>query len=107
MTAEVFHAATPGAEPSPGRGVARPGRPSIVHHIIAFLIHPENVATYQALDDAEPGPGYTCFGGPGGSGNRAAWIGGWAPGGEGTLFPQARASGCRQAPRLSFSSTTT
>ncbi len=68
--------------------VARPGRPSIVHHIIAFLIHPENVGMYQELDAADPGPGYTCFGGPGGSNERAAWIGGWVPGREGTLFPQ-------------------
>jgi hypothetical protein len=67
--------------------VARPGQPSIVHHIIAFLIRPEDVSTYQAKDAAEPGPGYTCFGGPGGSATRAVWIGAWAPGGGATLMP--------------------
>jgi len=69
--------------------VANPGRPSIVHHIIAFLIRPEEVATYQALDAAEPGPGYTCFGGPGGGNpTRTTWIGAWAPGGEATILPE-------------------
>ncbi|MBN1210519.1 MAG: hypothetical protein JXB05_37040 [Myxococcaceae bacterium] len=67
--------------------LATPGRASIVHHIIAFLIPPQDVSTYQALDDADPNPGYTCFGGPGGRGDRVAWIGAWVPGGEGQLFP--------------------
>ena len=66
---------------------ANPGRASIVHHVIAFVARPEEVAGYQALDDAEPGPGYTCFGGPGrGSGN-VGWLGSWAPGGEGYDYP--------------------
>ena len=68
--------------------VARPGQASIVHHILAFLISPEQVAAYQSLDAAEPGPGYACFGGPGGNNGRPSLIGGWAPGGQGTLFPQ-------------------
>jgi hypothetical protein len=67
--------------------LATPGRASIVHHIIAFLIPPQDVSTYQALDSADPNPGYTCFGGPGGNDNRVAWIGTWVPGREGQLFP--------------------
>lgn len=62
------------------------GTPAIVHHVIAYLIQPADVASYQALDDAEPGPGYTCFGGPGG-GTNVSWIGGWAPGALGSDFP--------------------
>lgn len=67
-----------------GFGVT-PGTPAIVHHVIAFLATPDKVATYKALDDAEAGPGYTCFGGPGGG--NLAWIGGWAPGSLGADFP--------------------
>jgi hypothetical protein len=68
-----------------GFGV-QPGTPAIVHHVIAYLATPDKVADYQALDDADPGPGYTCFGGPGN--NRAAWIGGWAPGALGADTPE-------------------
>jgi hypothetical protein len=67
--------------------VAKPGRPSIVHHIIAFLIRPDQVATYQALDAADPEQGYTCFGGPGGNANSVAWIGSWVPGSQGYALP--------------------
>jgi len=70
---------------------ANPGDARIVHHVIAFLATPGNLATYQKLDDDEAGPGYTCFGGPGGSGvgpgSQAAWLGAWAPGSLGTDFP--------------------
>ncbi len=67
-----------------GFGV-EPGTAAIVHHVIAYLIPPADVAEYQKLDDAEPGPGYTCFGGSGGT--NAGWIGGWAPGALGNDFP--------------------
>ncbi len=67
---------------------ANPGQASIVHHVIAFLAKPADVAKYQGLDDAEEGVGYTCFGGPGGTNtNRVAWVGAWAPGSEGGDFP--------------------
>jgi hypothetical protein len=64
-----------------------PGRPSIVHHIVAFLAKPDEVALYQELDDADPGPGYPCFGGPGRPGNTVSWIGSWVPGSTGTDYP--------------------
>jgi hypothetical protein len=69
-----------------GLGV-KPGVTAMVHHVIAFLATPESVAEYQALDDAEAGPGYTCFGGPGGDG-RPGWVGGWVPGELGSDYPE-------------------
>ncbi len=70
-----------------GVGV-KPGQASIVHHVIAFLAKPENVAEYEQLDADEAGPGYTCFGGPGGTaGVQLGWIGAWAPGGIGQDYP--------------------
>lgn len=67
-----------------GFGVV-PGAPAMVHHAIAYLATPDTVSTFQKLDDADPGPGYTCFGGPGGI--LPSWIGGWAPGALGADFP--------------------
>ena len=74
---------------------ANPGNPSVVHHVIAFLVQPEQVAQYQAWDDAEAGPGYTCFGGPAGPGGDSqssdgglGWIGAWAPGSSSSDFPE-------------------
>jgi len=57
---------------------AVPGNPKVVHHVIAFLATPAEVATYQKLDADEEGLGYTCFGGSGGPARK--WLGGWAPG---------------------------
>ncbi len=72
-----------------GFGV-EPDNDAIVHHTIAFLARPDTIAAYQKLDDAEPGIGWTCYGGPGGeqgSGTPAAWIGAWVPGSVGYDFP--------------------
>ncbi len=75
---------------------ADPGNRATVHHVIAFLAKPAQVAAFQALDDASAGPGYTCFGGPGGDARRATWLGGWAPGSLGQDFPEG--SGLRVEP---------
>jgi len=64
-----------------------PGQASIVHHIVAFLAKPGEVETYQAMDAAEPGPGYSCYGGPGRPGATVSWIGSWVPGSSGTDYP--------------------
>lgn len=64
----------------------QPGNEAIVHHVIAFLAPPEQVAAYAALDDADPGDGYDCYGGPGGDA-QASWIGGWVPGKEASVMP--------------------
>jgi hypothetical protein len=66
-----------------------PGAAAIVHHVIVFLAGPDQVATYQALDDADVDPGWPCFGGPGAAGSaRSGWVGGWTPGSRGTDFPK-------------------
>ena len=69
---------------------ANPGQASIVHHVIAFLVPPADVADFQALDAAEPGPGYKCYGGPRGSidvNRQVAWLGSWVPGNKGIDYP--------------------
>lgn len=66
---------------------ANPDQAPLVHHVIAFLAAPGDVAAYQAMDDKEPGPGYTCFGGPGLNSGRPQWVGGWVPGSLGTEAP--------------------
>jgi hypothetical protein len=78
-----------------------PGNPRIVHHVILFEVRQESLAELQRLDDAEPGPGYTCFGGVNinpvyrapmpGSPDLAdfnlQFVVGWAPGGVGGYLP--------------------
>jgi len=66
----------------------KPGTQTEIHHLVAYLIHPEDTAALHALDEAEPGPGYTCFGGPGVQGGVTAWLGAWAPGSQGGDFPE-------------------
>jgi mono/diheme cytochrome c family protein len=69
---------------------AVPGNAAIVHHVIAFIAKPDNLATYEALDAADAEPGWACFGGPGGEAmgpSKVAWLGGWAPGGTGQDVP--------------------
>lgn len=66
---------------------AVPGNPAVVHHVIAFLAGPDERAEYEALDAAEAGPGYTCYGGPGGTMGAARWLGAWAPGAVAGDFP--------------------
>lgn len=53
----------------------KPGDRETVHHVITFI---DSTGASQRLDDADPGPGYTCFGGPGFS--LPSTLGGWAPG---------------------------
>jgi hypothetical protein len=58
----------------------------IVHHVIVYSL-PDATAEQQAadLDAADPGLGYTCFGGPGVA--SAGFVTGWAPGQGAVLFP--------------------
>lgn len=70
-----------------------PGERSMVHHVIAYLVLPSAIETFQGFDDNEEGPGYTCFGGPtagGGFGSFTSvrWIGSWAPGGGRWTAPE-------------------
>lgn len=55
-----------------------PGDARVVHHALLFLIPPENLAAIEKLDEKESGPGYTCFGGPGGG--VMTTLGAWVPG---------------------------
>jgi hypothetical protein len=68
---------------------ANPGNANIVHHVIAFLAQPADVAAYEQLDAQDSTPGWVCFGGPGGpnGGAGARWLGAWAPGSLGTDYP--------------------
>jgi hypothetical protein len=47
-----------------------------VHHVLTFI---DTTGESVALDEADPGPGYTCFGGPGFD-IPGGTLGGWAPG---------------------------
>lgn len=70
-----------------GFGV-EPGNPEIVHHVIAFLAGPDAVDEAEALDAAEEGPGYTCFGAAGIDLQQTGWLGSWAPGSFGRDYPE-------------------
>lgn len=53
-----------------------PGDRETVHHVLTFI---DTTGASVALDEADPGPGYTCFGGPGFD-LPDGTLGGWAPG---------------------------
>jgi hypothetical protein len=61
-----------------------PGDRKLVHHILTYV---DTTSAAEALDRAEAGPGYTCFGGPGFA--PAGGLGGWAPG----VGPRVMAAG--------------
>jgi mono/diheme cytochrome c family protein len=66
----------------------QPGVAAQVHHVILYLAldQGDTLQRLQATDDADPGPGYGCFGGPmiesstGGFLPPYRFLGGWAPG---------------------------
>jgi hypothetical protein len=60
-----------------------PGDRETVHHLISFI---DTTGASIALDEADPGPGYTCFGGPGF--NTVGTLGGWAPGSPPLEMPE-------------------
>ncbi|MBM6400407.1 hypothetical protein [Phycicoccus sonneratiae] len=64
----------------------RPDNAALVHHVIVSRVAPKDVGEAERLDAAEPGDGWTCFGGSGIQGvgvdlDDADWVGAWAPGG--------------------------
>src|SRR5262245_1818605 len=61
-----------------------PGDRKLVHHILSYV---DTTSAAEALDHADPGPGYTCFGGPGF--RPAGGLSGWAPG----IQPRVMADG--------------
>lgn len=60
----------------------RPGNRKVVHHVI---VHFDTTGKARELDAADPGPGYTSFGGVGFK--SGGMIGGWAPGNFPSLLP--------------------
>ena len=60
-----------------------PGDRSTVHHVLTFI---DTTGESVRLDEAEPGPGYTCFGGPGFT--TTGTLGGWAPGQRALELPE-------------------
>jgi hypothetical protein len=60
-----------------------PGSAAMVHHVILFV---DPTGASEQLDAQEPGPGYTCFGGPGFS--MVSTLGGWAPGNSPSFLPE-------------------
>src|SRR5436190_12077246 len=60
-----------------------PGNRAIVHHILLFI---DESGQSVALDNADPGPGYTCFGGAGFL-NGLGGLGAWVPGASPQMFP--------------------
>ncbi len=55
----------------------KPDQKAVVHHVLLYAVAAEDLGTLAAKDDADSGPGYTCFGGPGLS---SQMVGGWVPG---------------------------
>jgi mono/diheme cytochrome c family protein/thiol-disulfide isomerase/thioredoxin len=62
----------------------RPGNRSVVHHMLAYV---DISGKARERDQAEPGPGYTCFGGPGDPIHGG--LGGWAPGNLPSFLPDS------------------
>jgi len=60
-----------------------PGNRAIVHHVLLFT---DERGDSEALDNADPEPGYTCFGGAGFF-NGLGGVGGWVPGSSPEKFP--------------------
>lgn len=65
----------------------KPGNTETVHHLIIYLAGKKDAATYEAVDQKDPGPGYRCFGGPEGDAYPSL-LGAWAPGTPATLYPK-------------------
>jgi len=72
-----------------------PGNRKIVHHVQTFL---DVTGRSVELDRDEPGPGYTCFGGP--RFDSAGGLGGWAPGYPPIEIPSGVAWGIPPGARL-------
>lgn len=71
-----------------------PQNGAIVHHAILYRVAAGDVASAKAVDAADPGDGWTCFGGDGvgrggaslASAGQGGWVGAWAPGAHETLL---------------------
>lgn len=75
-----------------------PGAPDVVHHVILYLVPAGDIAQMEALDDGEPGPGYTCYGGS--RVGQDQMIAGWVPGANPEQFPEGMAMRIPEGSRL-------
>lgn len=83
-------AGAPLAETTYVRGVdVLPDQRPIVHHVLVYAVPPEYGAELDALDAAEPGSGYFCFGGPAVGGYQLIDV--WLPSSQPTFFPEGSA----------------
>ncbi|MCX6129868.1 MAG: hypothetical protein NTX25_12515 [Proteobacteria bacterium] len=74
-----------------------PGDNKLVHHVVVYQVSSSKVAADARLkDDADEGPGYSCFGGAGVSGIRMLMN--WSPGTGIVSLPQS--TGIRMEPDL-------
>ena len=78
----------------------RPGNRSVVHHMLAYV---DISGKARERDQADPGPGYTCFGGPGEPIHGG--LGGWAPGNLPSFLPTGSADRCPKRAMSSSRST--
>lgn len=60
----------------------RPGNRRVVHHVLCYV---DTTGEARKKDDADPGPGYSCFSGP--EIEVHGDLGGWAPGNEANFLP--------------------
>ena len=68
--------------------VTEPGNQAIVHHVITYVVPPNKVAAALAIEEADEGPGYSCFGPARFGQDYLPWLSAWAPGGSGGDFPE-------------------
>jgi len=61
-----------------------PDQVALVHHVLIYAVPPSGLGALDALDAADPEPGYTCFGTSGL--DNAQTVGGWVPGNEPALY---------------------
>jgi hypothetical protein len=61
----------------------RPGNRRVVHHVLTYV---DTSGKAREKDEADPGPGYMCFSGPGIEVHGD--LGGWAPGNEPSRLPE-------------------
>lgn len=67
-----------------------PDQAEVVHHALIYKLAGDALADVEALDAADPGPGYQCFGGVGASSGTAGGprlTMGWAPGQPASFLP--------------------
>ncbi|MBK8718578.1 MAG: monooxygenase [Nannocystaceae bacterium] len=65
-----------------------PGNRKVVHHLVARMVDPADVADFEAQDADEAGDGWTCGSGTGMAGGGGALLGVWVPGAGASVLPE-------------------